>query len=343
MRILREIHPNCAVVQVRQPGREAAWTALPLAAAAVLPWIQDPPRGPWWLYPTLLTVTFVTAWVCTRSRRVRIPLAADSMLRLERLDSPDDPRYRLTLVAGGAQTRLLEHASLGAIVRDLGRILDATELGLEAGADLPAEYFRSSGIPLPPPTRSERIESRGSTAHLRGQRAVWGAVWFVASVFGWSLWNAQTRPSGISLTLPAVAIVVLILIALWLRSERLIVDLSPAGIRAQQRIGWRSCVLFEIAPDQLCGAASLGPAGSGDACHVVLATTRGPRVLTLDSDSARRLVEDLGVIPPLPREGSRKRPTPDRQAASPAHHTAIDERLDTRRTRGWTRTRARQW
>lgn len=346
VRTLSKINSNSAVIQIRNPGEAAVLTVPLLACAAALPWFQAELPSTWWVYPVALGGLFLGALAIVRVRKVHVPLETGSILRLEAADSPDDPVYRVVLVGARSRFRLLEHSSVGVLVRDLGRILDATALELDEPSGVGAEYFRSTGNPSLGLLRPEVITSKTTRPQLREIRAAWGAVAFASAVFGWSLLNAQSTPSFMSQALPGITLVLLVLLATGLSRARAQIQLSAAGIRvAKSRLYGRGPV-FDVASRELCGAVVFGECRAGAPCHVLLATTRGPRVVTLDAEGALRLVDCIGPVAPLRLAGTHDRPPaaidPGNDSAASVDSVSVDAGRD-RRTPIWTTARARPW
>lgn len=297
LRTLREIYSDSALIQIRSPGTAAFLTVPLLACAAILPWLTPAPASHWWLYPLGLTGLILAAYAACRPRTAHIPLDQRASLLLESVDSPDDPLYRVVLVQGGQRTRLIDHPSAELVARDLGRVLEATGLPLEESTAAPAEYFRRDGDVRAGTLEALEIVSKSSPAQVRTERAVWGAAGFAFLVFGWSLLHAKSSVSWLSLVLPPVGIAAVLLIGARVSSARTSIDVSKAGVRVEQTaLFGRPQLLFNVAAADLCGACALKANDSSAVHTVVVTTTKGPRVVTLDVEGAKRLVNAIGPI-----------------------------------------------
>ncbi|HEY8945673.1 MAG TPA: hypothetical protein VIM73_15495 [Polyangiaceae bacterium] len=296
MRTLREIHSDSAVVQVSTPAGVALWTAPLLGAAAALPWLAGSPPSYAWAYPLALGTVLAVAAVAVRSRRVRVPLRPDSTLALEATDCSEDPAYRVLLRRADERVVLLDNPSLESLLRDLGHLLEVTSLSLEDPSCIDPRYLRKSAGGLPAASRPAVIGSKRTHSGLRVIRAVWGAAAFATLVFGWSLLNARTPVSTLSLILPVLAVSSIALLGVGLLRARVRVTVTPAGLRVDRWGLFRRRTVLEVAAPSLAGAILLDGARQQETGHVIVATTSGPRVITLDAEGAEQIAACIGRI-----------------------------------------------
>lgn len=269
-----------------------------LAIAAALPWLgQRAPEG--WVPATALVSVVLVGFVFGRSRRVRIPIDEACALRLERVgEAPDDPAYRAVLLRGKEREVVTDDASLATVARDVGRLVDATRVTLEESCGIPVEFFRSTPVTVSPELEPVVVVGRPSPSHLRAARGVVGSAAFAALVFGWSVVRAQSPVSTLSVMLPAAFVLGLSAFGAWLWSLRIRVEVSQRGVLVERcALGYRRRSL-EIPRSELRGAWVVESAFQPT--HVLFATSRGPRVVAILGEAARRLAAAVGRIPAAP-------------------------------------------
>ena len=238
----------------------------------------------------LLALTFV------RPSVQRIPLDAACTLRLVASNESEDPSYEVLLVRGSQEQTLLRHPSLALVAQDLGRILDATGLSVEESAGIPVQYLRSTGEA----TRRDHRENStivgvASASHQRASAALVGGTMFVLLVFAWALLKAQARVSPLSVALPSVCAILFGTFGAWMNSKRWTVRVSDAGVDAEESALGMRRRLFSIPAHELFGAVVVE---RGEvAVEVLIATSRGPKLLPLVGDAARRVADAIGHIP----------------------------------------------
>jgi hypothetical protein len=98
----------------------------------------------------------------------------------------------------------------------------------------------------------------------------------------------------LSLILPVLAVSSIALLGVGLLRARVHVTLTPAGLRVDRWGLFRRRTILEVPAPSVAGAMLLDGTRQHETGHVIVATTSGPRVITLDAQGAEQLATCIG-------------------------------------------------
>ncbi|HET9932576.1 MAG TPA: hypothetical protein VFQ35_17860 [Polyangiaceae bacterium] len=270
------------MIEHRSVAALCTLAAVPATLIAATAWIWQPS---WALGRALVTAClaalFAALWVLAAGRRRTIRVERGSTLTWETGIESDDP-YGVALHQNGVRELVIEN-------NDPARVLaDARRLARETGAVLLGPEWIAGRRTAPrDPSSFPAISAEGLVwpAQLRASRTSVLAGLFVLVLSAGSI-RAESEVSLLSAALPGFSVVLALLIGALLAKLRVVVEASPAGLRAERRGVGAPRTLLNLPLESVLDVNAVGHPSHPET-HLLIETVDGPVALTCAEETAR--------------------------------------------------------